>query len=268
MFGSHYEKMDWDDQRVVLTGASSGIGRALALVLAARGARLALVARRAQMLAELAATIEENGGRPPLVVPCDVGDWAQVSALQAEVAARWGGTDVLINNAGRGYYHALADADVRECAAVVQTNLLGVIYCTRAFLPGMLARGRGRLVFISSVVGEFPVPKHAVYSATKFAVNGLAESLEYELAPQGIGVHLVGPGLVHTEFAERAGTKHLPVQKKFAKSAEEVAEAIADAVAAGQRKSVPDAAAQLLIKLRQHVPRLTRFAFKRVCRRL
>ena len=111
------------------------------------------------------------------------------------------------------------------------------------------------------------MPKHAVYSATKFAVNGLAESLDYELAPQGIGVHLVGPGLVHTEFAERAGTKHLPVQEKFAKSAEEVAEAIADAVAAGKRKSVPDAAAHLLIKLRQHLPRLTQFAFRRVCRR-
>ena len=103
----------------------------------------------------------------------------------------------------------------------------------------MLAQGRGRLVFISSIVGEFPVPKHAVYSATKFAVNGLAESLEYELAPRGIGVHLVGPGLVHTEFAERAGTKHLPVQEKFAKSAEEVAEAIADAVAAGQAQERP-----------------------------
>ncbi len=260
--------MDWDNQRVVLTGASSGIGRALALVLAERGARLALVARRAEVLAALGAIIEEGGGRQPLVVPCDVSDLAQVGALHAEVVAQWGGADVLINNAGRGYYNSFADAEVRQCEAVVQTNLLGVIYCTRAFLPGMLAQGRGRLVFISSIVGEFPVPKHAVYSATKFAVNGLAESLEYELAPRGIGVHLVGPGLVHTEFAERAGTKHLPVQEKFAKSAEEVAEAIADAVAAGKRKSIPDTAAHLLIKLRQHVPRLTRFAFKKVCRRL
>jgi len=260
--------MDWDDQRVVLTGASSGIGRALALVLAERRARLVLVARRAETLADLGSAIEESGGRQPLVVPCDVSDLAQVGALYAEVEAQWGGADVLINNAGRGHYNFFADADVRECEAVVQTNLLGVIYCTRAFLPGMLAQGRGRLVFISSIVGEFPVPKHAVYSATKFALNGLAESLDYELAPQGIGVHLVEPGLVHTEFAARAGTKHLPVQKKFAKSAEEVAEAIADAVAAGKHKSVPDAAAYLLIKLRQHLPRLTRFAFRRVCRRL
>ena len=167
-----------------------------------------------------------------------------------------------------GHYRSFAEADVRECEAVVQTNLLGTIYCTRSFLPGMLAQGRGRLVFISSIVGEFPVPKHAVYSATKCAVSGLAESLDYELAPQGIGVHLVEPGLVHTEFAERAGTQHLPVQKKFAKSAEEVAEAIAAAVAAGKRKSVPDAAALLLIKLRQYLPGLTRLAFRRVCRRL
>ncbi len=260
--------MDWDDQRVVLTGASSGIGRALALLLAGRGARLVLVARRAAALAELGAAIKKSGGRQPLVMPCDVSDLAQVRALHAAVERQWGGADVLINNAGRGHYRSFADADVGECAAVVQTNLLGTIYCTRAFLPGMLAQGRGRLVFISSVVGEFPVPKHAVYSATKCAVSGLAESLDYELAPRGIGVHLVEPGLVHTEFAARAGTQHLPVQKKFAKSAEEVAVAIADAVAAGKRKSVPDAAALLLIKLRQYVPGLTRLAFRRVCRRL
>ena len=177
--------MNWDDQRVVLTGASSGIGRALALVLAERGARLALVARRAEVLAELGEAIEESGGRQPLVVPCDVGELAQVGALHAEVEAQWGGADVLINNAGRGYYRSFADADVSELEAVVQTNLLGTIYCTRAFLPGMLAQGRGRLVFISSIVGEFPVPKHAVYSATKCAINGLAESLDYELGPQG-----------------------------------------------------------------------------------
>ena len=135
--------MNWDDQRVVLTGASSGIGRALALVLAERGARLALVARRAEALAELGAAIEESGSRRPLVVPCDVGDLDQVGVLYAEVEARWGGADVLINNAGRGYYNAFADADVSELEAVVQTNLLGTIYCTRAFLPGMLAQGRG-----------------------------------------------------------------------------------------------------------------------------
>ena len=259
--------MDWSEQRVVLTGASSGIGRALAVVLAERGARLVLVARRAEALAALGSAIAAAGGRRPLAVPCDVGDRAQVNALRAEVEAQWGGADVLINNAGRGYYSALADADVEECEAVVQTNLLGVIYCTRAFLPGMLAQGRGRLVFISSVVGELPAPKHAVYCATKFALSGLAESLDYELAPQGLGVHLVEPGLVRTEFAERAGSQHLPIQKKFAKSAEEVAAAIANAVAAGKRKSVPDAPVHLLIKLRQHFPRVARFAFTRVFRR-
>ena len=99
--------MNWDEQRVVLTGASSGIGRALALVLAERGARLVLVARRAEVLAELGAAIEESGGRRPLVVPCDVGDLDQVGALYAEVEAQWGGADVLINNAGRGHYNVL-----------------------------------------------------------------------------------------------------------------------------------------------------------------
>ena len=212
--------MNWDDQRVVLTGASSGIGRALALVLAERGARLALVARRAEVLAELGEAIEESGGRQPLVVPCDVGDLDQVGALYAEVEAQWGGADVLINNAGRGYYRSFADADVSELEAVVQTNLLGTIYCTRAFLPGMLAQGRGRLVFISSIVGEFPVPKHAVYSATKCAINGLAESLDYELGlPRALAstswgrawcIPSLPSGLVHSTCQYRKSSPSRP----------------------------------------------------------
>lgn len=123
----------------------------------------------------------------------------------------------------------------------------------------MLKRGRGRLVFISSIVAELPSPGHAVYSATKCAVSVLAESLDYELAPGGISVHVVEPGLVRSEFAQQAG---MP-----AKSAAEIARAIVRAVEAGKSKSVPDAKAHLAIKMRRHFPRLARFVFKRVFRR-
>ena len=256
----------WREKVVVVTGAGSGIGRALALCLGQRGARMVLVGRRQGVLAELAADIEAAGGQPALRLAGDVGDWGQVASLRDRVLECCGGVDVLVNNAGRGAYGPFATADIATYDEMLQTNLHGVVYCARAFLPPMLARGRGRLVFVSSIVGELPSPAHAVYSASKFAVSGLAESLDYELAPQGIAVHLVEPGLVRTEFAARAGMPGKRFEQMPSKSSAEVALAIVRGVETGQRKIVPDAKAHLAIKLRRHFPRLARAIFKRVFR--
>ena len=126
--------------------------------------------------------------------------------------------------------------------------------------------GEGHLVFVSSIVAELPSPGHAVYCASKFAVNGLAESLEYELAPQVIQVHLVGPGLVRTEFPKRAGVPQKRFEQMPSKSALEVAQAVIQAVERGQRKSVPDFFGRQAIKLRRHFPNLAHCIFKRVFR--
>ena len=256
----------WREKVVVVTGAGSGIGRALALLLGQRGARLVLVGRRRGILAEVAADIEAAGGRAVLTLAGDVRDWGQVTSLRDQVLKHYGGIDVLVNNAGSGAYGLFATADVATYDEMLQTNLHGVIYCARAFLPSMLARGQGRVVFVSSIVGELPSPAHAVYSASKFAVSGLAESLDYELAPQGIAVHLVEPGLVRTEFAARAGIPSKRFEQMPSKLPAEVALSIVRGIEAGQRKIVPDAKANLAIKLRRHFPRLARAIFKRIFR--
>ena len=260
--------LDLRDRVVVLTGASSGIGRELARLLARRGARLGLCARRLERLEELREEIQAGGGGVPLVVRCDVGDPQQVEALRMRVEEEFGTVDVLINNAGRGAFRPFELLDSAEAREVVETNLLGVIYCTRAFLPGMLARGKGSLVFISSVLGELPAPEHAVYGATKFAVNGLAESLQYELEPRGIRVTLIEPGLVMSEFAGVSGTPLKRFEQVPYKSAAAVAGEIVRAVEGERRRYVADLGSRLAIGFRRYFPRVARPIFARVIRRM
>jgi short-subunit dehydrogenase len=150
---------------------------------------------------------------------------------------------------------------------VVATNLTGVIHCTRAFLPAMLARGSGHLVFISSVLGELPAPEHAVYGATKFAVSGLAESLDYELRSKGIRVTLVEPGLVKTEFVAVSGTPLRRFDQVPHQTAEQVAATIVRAVERGRRRCVADPLAWIAIDFRRHFPRLARLLFGVAIRR-
>ncbi|MBI2506474.1 MAG: SDR family NAD(P)-dependent oxidoreductase [Candidatus Latescibacteria bacterium] len=258
------------DQVVVVTGASSGLGWHLACGLARRGARVVLSARRGLRLAQLAAQITDAGGPAPLVVPADVGEWTQVEELGRRVESEWGGAQVLINNAGRGAYGRLEELPFSTVEELVSTNLLGTVYCTRAFLPQMLRQGRGHLVFISSVLGELPAAEHALYCATKFALNGLAESLDCELQSRGVGVTLVEPGLVETEFAQVSARPAGRFGRLPAKAAPAVAERILRAVERGQFRLVPDELGWMGICFKRHFPRTARLflraAFRRVLR--
>ena len=186
----------------MVTGAGGGIGRALAVGLSSRGARLALVGRRPDPLRETA----ELAGGPALVLPCDVSDAGAVAGLCDRVEAELGEVEVLVNNAGRGAYGPFQEVPLADHRAVVDTNLMGVVHVTHRVLPSMLRRGRGQLVFVSSVLGELPSPDHAVYGATKFAVTGLGESLAHELHGTGVSVTVVEPGLVHSGFHQVSGT--------------------------------------------------------------
>ncbi len=178
------------------------------------------------------------------------------------------GVDILINNAGRGLYSPFAEADPEELTAIVETNLLGAIECTRTFLPEMLERGDGWVVFVSSVLGELPAPNNAVYGATKFAVSGLAESLEYELSPRGVGVLLVEPGLVPTEFADVSGTPAGKYRRLPRTSPDRVARLIVDAIVRRRRRIVPDRFAHLGILWRRYLPRSWRFFYRSALRRV
>jgi short-subunit dehydrogenase len=189
---------------VVVTGASRGIGRAVATAAAQQGARLGLVARSREELEALAA---ELGGDAEVAV-ADVADGAGLRRALADLEARLGRIDVLVANAGIGQYGPFVDVPPEEIDRVVQVNVLGVLHAIQAVVPGMIERRRGHVVVVSSIAGRIGVPFEAVYSASKFAVTGLVEALAVELEPYGIGVSMVNPGPVDTEFFRARGHEY------------------------------------------------------------
>jgi len=190
---------DYRDTVGIVTGASSGIGAELARQLAARGMRVALLARRLERLNALAEEIRRGGGEA-LPLACDVAERASVEAAVRTAGERWGRIDLLVNSAGYNTHVLFKDHDVADIERMTRTNYLGVVYTTKAVLPPMRARRRGWIVNLSSVAGKLGQPDEAAYSATKFAVAGLSEGLSYELEPLGIHVMTVYPALVRTEM--------------------------------------------------------------------
>jgi len=183
----------------IVTGASSGIGAQLARDLAARGMRVALLARRRDRLEALTEEIRAAGGEA-VTLGCDVAERASVEGAVRAVVERQGRLDLLVNNAGYGRHVLFKDHDVEDIERIMRTNYLGTVWATKAALPAMRARGRGWIVNVSSVAGKLGQPDEAAYSASKFAVAGLSEALALELGPLGIHVMTVYPALVRTEM--------------------------------------------------------------------
>jgi NADP-dependent 3-hydroxy acid dehydrogenase YdfG len=184
----------------LVTGASSGIGRATALALAEAGARVAVGARRRDPLLALAARIEEVGaGALPLDL--DVTDEAACRRAVEQTVEELGGLDILVNNAGLMLLGQVEGADTEDWRRMVDTNLLGLMYMTHAALPHLLER-RGSVVQLSSSSGRVARPGSAVYSASKFAVNAFSESLRQEVTARGVRVIVVEPGVVETELRD------------------------------------------------------------------
>lgn len=186
-----------DGKVVLVTGASSGIGEATALALSAEGAAVAAGARRADRLAALA-------GKAPgevLALDLDVTDEQSVRAAVAATVDRFGGLDVLVNNAGVMLNGPVAAADTADWRRMVETNLLGSMYAVHAALPHLLER-RGAVVQVSSTSGRTATATAGAYAATKFGVNAFSEALRQEVTAQGVRVVLVEPGFVATELVD------------------------------------------------------------------
>ena len=196
-------------QAVIVTGASAGIGKALALQLARQGARMAIAARRAERLEQVAADCRALGAEA-LVVPTDVADEAQCIALVEKTVAAFGRLDMLINNAGTGAEGLLEELpDLTLFKHVMDVNFYGTVYCTY-YAVKHLKQTQGRIVNISSLSGRTPLPSYASYIASKHAIQGFSDSLRMELAKAGVSVTMICPYYVATGLLQRMAEKSKP----------------------------------------------------------
>lgn len=199
--------MKLHDRVVIVTGSSAGIGRATVIAFAQAGAHVVPTARRAGRLHALADDLAAFPGEC-LPIVGDVREETFAVELVARTLARFGRVDVLVNNAGIGHRSRLSQMPGADMRTVLDTNVLGLLYATRAAIVPMQRQRSGQIINVSSIVGERPLPDSAVYTASKAAVNALSRSLRMELRPYRIGVTVVHPGLTATEFADaRLGRK-------------------------------------------------------------
>lgn len=185
----------------VVTGASTGIGRSLALQLADKGAKVAIAARRVEKLEEVAAECHSRGGEA-LVIPTDVSDESQCKSLVEKTVAAFGKLDMLINNAGLAVVARLEDySDLNLFRHTLNVNFYGAVYCTYYALP-YLKQSRGRIVAVSSLGGKSPAPYNSAYVSSKYAMHGFFESLRIELVHDEVSVTIICPSWVVTNFHE------------------------------------------------------------------
>ena len=202
-------KYDWKGKVVIITGASSGIGRALAVELGRRGARLGLTARRTEELLRVAEEVERAGGEA-LTFTADVRNPEAMKDAAGRVREKWGRVDVLFANAGMSTTTAGTQLNAGEAGDVISINVLGVVNSVAAVLPDMVERRAGHLVAISSLASYRGMPKSGAYSASKAAVSTFFESLRVDLRKSGVDVTVIHPGFIRTPMT--AGRKRkLPI---------------------------------------------------------
>jgi NADP-dependent 3-hydroxy acid dehydrogenase YdfG len=222
----------------VITGASSGIGEATARLLAEEGVQLVLAARRKERMDAL---VEELGEKA-IAVACDVGDMAEVTALFDTVRERFGGLDLLFNNAGMGVNGPFADTNPDDWKTQIDANLYGVLNCTHAAIPLLRGRPGAMISSVSSVGGRYGIAGWSVYNATKFAVVGFHDALRKELGPDGIRVSVIEPGAVWTEWGHNVPEEAMRERRETvdALHAEDVAQALVYAFAQHPRVLVEE----------------------------
>ena len=233
-----------EGRRAAITGASSGIGEATALALAAEGAAVALGARRKNRLDELAGRISADGGKA-VALEADITSEEQARGFVEGAAEALGGLDILVNNAGVMLLGPIEGTDTEEWRTMIGVNLLGLLYCTQAAVPLLREGGNGHIVNLSSVAGRIASLGSGVYNMTKWGVTGFSESLRQEAAHSGIRVTCVEPGFVDTELqGHNANPMVVEAIEKMREQtgdvlrAEDIAAAIVHALAAPQRVNV------------------------------
>ena len=217
--------MDFKNQVVLITGASSGIGKDTAIEFAKLGAKIVLVSRKKDKLEQTANELKKFD-TSILVCPCDISKRDQVKEMSKTVLEKFGSVDILINNAGFAIYGSVSDLTIDEIESQMETNYFGMIYCTKNFLPSMLTKKSGHIVNVASVAASFGLPGIASYCASKFAMLGFSEGLKHELKDTGVGITVVSPIMVRTNFFEHSSFKKMPKFSPVSLSSKTVAKTI------------------------------------------
>jgi 3-dehydrosphinganine reductase len=257
--------------RALVTGGSSGIGRAIAVRLVRAGAHVGIVARGAERLQAVRAelvTAAADPARRIAAIPADVATCAQAEAAVASCADALGGLDLVVNNAGVALAARFEETHPDAFRRLLEVNLLGTVYVTRAALPYLRAAPRGHVVNVSSLAGLLAVYGYTAYAASKYAVTGFSEALRQELRPRGIGVSVCFPPDTDTpQLAEENRTKPAETRALAGTaavlSADAVASALLEGVARGRFWIVPGRRARLVAWAARHVPGLVRAVIDR-----
>ncbi|AJM91525.1 SDR family NAD(P)-dependent oxidoreductase [Nitrosopumilus piranensis] len=217
--------MDFKNTNVLITGASSGIGQQTAIEFAKLGANIILVARRKEKLDKVANELEKFKVST-LVCPCDVSNKVQVKEMSNTVLEKFPSVDILVNNAGFAIYGSVKDISIDEIESQMETNYFGMVYCIKNFLPSMLNKKSGHIINVASVAASFGLPGIASYCASKFAILGFSEGLKHELIDTGVGITVVSPIMVRTDFFDHPSFEKMPKYSPTSLSSKTVAKAI------------------------------------------
>ena len=231
-------KINFNDKIILVTGASTGIGRCVALDYAKEGADVVISARSVDKLEVLKGEIE-NAGRKAWAIPADLSIKGEAARLIDEAMKQTGRIDILVNNAGIGYVEIVPDLNIEKAREMFEINFWSVVETTQCVLPHMLKRGSGQIINVSSIAGKRALPASSMYNATKFALEGFTESLRVELYRSGIQVISVCPSVTETEFFDHPYVKDSPLREQSNRlprmSAEGVSRALIRASIKGKR---------------------------------
>ena len=245
--------MDFKNKIVLITGASSGIGKQTAIEFAKLGSSIILVARRKNKLEQVENELKQFNVNT-LVCVCDVSKKDQVEKMSKIVLKKFNSIDILVNNAGFAIYGSVYDLSIDEIESQMETNYFGMVYCTKNFLPLMLKKKSGHIVNVASVAASFGLPGIASYCASKFAMLGFSEGLKHELAETGVGITVVSPIMVKTDFFNHPSFKKIPKPTLTSLDSETVAKAILKAANSSRLEIITPSIVRVAVWLKHTFP--------------
>jgi len=245
--------VNFKNKTVLITGASSGIGREAAIEFAKLGANIVLVARRKDKLEQTASELKKFHVST-LVCQCDVSKKDQVKEMSQAVFEKFISVDILVNNAGFAIYGSVSDLSISDIESQMETNYFGMVYCIKNFLPSMLKKKSGHIVNIASVAASFGLPGITSYCASKFAMLGFSEGLKHELKDSGVGITVVSPIMVRTNFFDHSSFEKMPKYSPTSLDPKTVAKAILKAANSSRLEIVVPSMVRSAIWMKSTLP--------------